>query len=434
MSAERFFKPVVVKLPFGTFQLRQLRLRDVSDVEQTGSQELSARQYAEMLLDRMMIEPRSFVERIGDVPDEQIQAILLDWWNQQFGKEYPLSEDATLQTFQDAVEQHMLKLVKSFKQDVNQLTRSFQSTLDLSKPINEVVKPFRLSSSMQNLFPSFKFQDMLPSFKPSLLSVEKLGVEKLLLGEFTALSRYVQQSVQALQLNWLAPLSSDLLRTQEFFQRIPDLSQLRQMQKEEGLAGESLLEYVERKMTMKELLEIVGMEKQGQHDPQVALDMTHNPSFMELLFSFCEHSEVLRPRLPALREGLAVYLEKRYYAAIPSIIPQLEGVIGDFLLLRDMVVLDGHTIYRRGPDGRPALNKKNKPIKLSGLRDLMNESGWANDSSFSGIAAVFTNWIIPRRNGVMHGRDHTYGEDPQFAANCLCILRYFIEQMHGIDQ
>jgi hypothetical protein len=83
-------------------------------------------------------------------------------------------------------------------------------------------------------------------------------------------------------------------------------------------------------------------------------------------------SSVLRPRWEIIRQALGAHKRREYLISIPTLLAQIEGAIGDALVLRNLAAKDGHKLYLLGTDGRPALDSKNKPIELKRLTGLVN--------------------------------------------------------------
>jgi hypothetical protein len=120
----------------------------------------------------------------------------------------------------------------------------------------------------------------------------------------------------------------------------------------------------------------------------------------ELQGLFTEPS-LLSKRWPALQEGLEDHKRGRYFSSVSVLLPQVEGVINDILTLKGSVIQQGKRFYARNADG--LIGKE-----LKGLQDksaLAKGAAQINEA----MAKIVTSFIVPQRNGILHGVDVGYG-------------------------
>lgn len=87
-------------------------------------------------------------------------------------------------------------------------------------------------------------------------------------------------------------------------------------------------------------------------------------------------SAVLAHRWEAMRQALAAHRRREYMLSIPVLLAQVEGIVGDALVLKNLAAAEGHKLYRLGTDGVIELNKKEKPIELRAV-----PSSWSTPTS-----------------------------------------------------
>lgn len=167
---------------------------------------------------------------------------------------------------------------------------------------------------------------------------------------------------------------------------------------------------------------------------QELIDITKDEEFEQALIDTIEKSDILRPRSPILREAFPAYRSGLYRLTTPVLLAQVEGVIGDALLIKNTIIVEGNKTYLRGSDGKVALSDKNKRIKLTGMWDLINKgSKWKSHPILGDMAEFMSDKLVNDRNGVLHGRNLAYGESAIIAARCLWILYYFTQQISAFE-
>lgn len=99
----------------------------------------------------------------------------------------------------------------------------------------------------------------------------------------------------------------------------------------------------------------------------------------------------LAPRMPAIREGIDSYKDGRYFAAVCTLLPHVEGVLGDAL--------------GRAPNAQNDAAKFFRDTPLSATAKEYFVKVWKTGFGFGPNAPV----PEMSRNAILHGRDLSYG-------------------------
>lgn len=138
------------------------------------------------------------------------------------------------------------------------------------------------------------------------------------------------------------------------------------------------------------------------------LSFVRQDAFKEELRGHYDRSSYLRRRWPIVNSALDAHLEGNYTLAIPTLLAQVEGSIGDAFVLKKSVISRGRKLYEKGSDGKPKLNKHGEPIAIPGARRLLQVGDLSTHPLLIEISDVLTNGLIDERNGILHGRDVKY--------------------------
>ncbi len=147
-------------------------------------------------------------------------------------------------------------------------------------------------------------------------------------------------------------------------------------------------------------------------------------------------SAVLRRRGKIVERTLAAYLRRDYVLSTPALLTQLEGIVGDALILKGAVCARGHKLYARLPDGRLQLQQKGKqqgqPVEVRGLGDLVQRSGFRQHEALDLAAELIVTAMVKERNGILHGRHTRYGT-AKLSTQLLLLLYVFAREIAAFE-
>lgn len=159
---------------------------------------------------------------------------------------------------------------------------------------------------------------------------------------------------------------------------------------------------------------------------------TRKEAFRQELKRTIEGSTVLRRRWKFVESALAAHIRREYHVAIPLFLAHLEGMIGDALIIKGSVRVDGHKLIERLPDGSDKLDKNNKPVAIPGLDRLVKISPFAKHAALELASDLILNSVAKDRNSILHGRSTTY-DKPKFSAQLVLMIYAFAAEIAAFE-
>ena len=126
--------------------------------------------------------------------------------------------------------------------------------------------------------------------------------------------------------------------------------------------------------------------------------LTSSETFETWLAEEIEGSRLLKPRWPVIKQALAAHRRREYVLSTPVLLAQIEGIVGDAMILKNRVAVRNGKLFRLDNDGDIALNKKGHHIELRGLHSLVDLSDFADHEALEEAASFLTDSIAPWRN------------------------------------
>jgi hypothetical protein len=116
---------------------------------------------------------------------------------------------------------------------------------------------------------------------------------------------------------------------------------------------------------------------------------------------------------------------------------QIEGMVGDALIARQLAVTQGRKLFVRGADGQPKtiVTKDGKTVKVEirGLGDAVKNSTLKDNDVMEATAMFLTDKLAPERNGILHGRKTDYGS-AQLSAQTVLVAFMLIEELAAFER
>ena len=153
--------------------------------------------------------------------------------------------------------------------------------------------------------------------------------------------------------------------------------------------------------------------------------LTSSEDFVDEFRDVVSESKLMTKRWRIIESALEAHAAKKYDLAVPATLAQFEGVLVEFMFLKDVVKKDKNKFYLVDENGnfKTKYNKKTEkyerlgPVTLGSVptNKLKEHPDLAPASEF------FANTLIRRRNQVLHGRDLTYGK-AKFSVQIVLML------------
>lgn len=162
------------------------------------------------------------------------------------------------------------------------------------------------------------------------------------------------------------------------------------------------------------------------------LRYTQGTAFKQGLQDTIEGSTVLRRRWGIIGPALAAHARREYHLAIPTLLAQLEGVIGDALILKGSVRIKGHKLIERLPNGRDKLDRNGDLVVIRGLDRLVRISPFLQHDALDLAADLILNSIAKDRNAILHGRSTNYGK-AKFSTQLVLMIYAFAAEIAAFE-
>jgi len=162
------------------------------------------------------------------------------------------------------------------------------------------------------------------------------------------------------------------------------------------------------------------------------LAYTRRDVFRQELQRTITGSTVLRRRWKFVEAALAAHIRRTYHIAIPLFLAHLEGMIGDALIIKGSVRVDGHKLIERLSNGNDKVDSKGKPVAIRGLDRLVTISPFLQHEALNLASDLILNSVAKDRNAILHGRSTTY-DKPKFSAQLVLMIFAFAAEIAAFE-
>ena len=178
---------------------------------------------------------------------------------------------------------------------------------------------------------------------------------------------------------------------------------------------------------------LISIDPKAQRDfvTNKMQSFTCSGPFNEEIQSLFQKSPILKPRQKVISQALSAHIRGEYFISIPALLAQVEGIIADELILKNLVSMYKGKLYLI-VDGAFKLDRNGKKIEASGLKKLIDHSQFKTHEVLQGVAEIITASIMGDRNEVLHGRNMTYGT-AQLSTQALFILLILSKDIANIE-
>ena len=223
-------------------------------------------------------------------------------------------------------------------------------------------------------------------------------------------------------------ISPTFLNTAQFFAGLPDLTELDKIWKESIEGGEAFekagfsftSDYVSFK-TVRRFASISPKVRSAVITNQLAAE-TRRAEFEQNLQQLFQQSSVLPRRWPIVSQAIKAHRRREYNISIPALLAQVEGIVGDALILNGLIASKGHKLYMKEANGKLKRDKNGKLVEVRGVGVLIQRSSWQTHPALQGAADLITTQLAGERNHILHGRKTNYGAAKLSVQGLLLLL------------
>ena len=162
-----------------------------------------------------------------------------------------------------------------------------------------------------------------------------------------------------------------------------------------------------------DLLKLFGIEQVDCRVRNAAMTNTllrvaRKEEFAEDLESRFKDTYVLQGRWPIVENAYDAHRSRVYLLAIPALFAQVEGMLVDALVMKEILYVEDNEVFLRSHDPK---NPKGGRLKgLSNVADQIKKSDLQEDWNFQIFANYVSDTLAPERNHIMHGQNIDYGK------------------------
>jgi len=229
----------------------------------------------------------------------------------------------------------------------------------------------------------------------------------------------------------------------EVVRNLPDLGKLAQELLKQNEILDAILEEFERLGFPKESTETLWTDweilKLARVDAQVQsavvtnslLKLTRTEEFATAMLSELGNSPKLQRRSAIFEQALEAHLNRKYLVSIPTLLPQVEGIWEDALVMRNEVTYK----YKDGKYGRKRknLHLRNESARYVGTLDLkLRRTTLRDHPALRGSVQLLSDAIVPKRDEILHGRLVGYGK-AKLSVQLLLVLYVLLREVRVFE-
>jgi hypothetical protein len=234
-----------------------------------------------------------------------------------------------------------------------------------------------------------------------------------------------------------------------FFDTLPDLSPIIQRLSERVAEweqeGEQVLtvagyDYLVQVVELVAFSDLAAVEE-DELEAAVAqrlIEQTCSEDFGSTLLGHLNASLTLSGRAPIVEAALDAHRNGNDMLALPALFAQLEGTIADTLIVRQLAVRQGDSLYEIDPATgaiRETPNKQGKlqKVKFPGLKATAQHVEWTQHPVVTALADHISDKLSEERNKILHGIVTDYA-DPARSARVLMSLSGYAQVLSTLEQ
>jgi hypothetical protein len=152
------------------------------------------------------------------------------------------------------------------------------------------------------------------------------------------------------------------------------------------------------------------------------LRITQSQELNNELDNLFQNSKLLKPRWKIVDSAFKAHQQREYALSVPAILPQIEGILADLLVIKELAIIENSKVYAIDKNGQKILNKNGDFIRIGGLTQLVHTSELKDDDDLGKLAEYLANQLIGDRNNILHGRNLSYNKAKLSTQTVLTLL------------
>ncbi|MGB3331021.1 MAG: hypothetical protein WBA46_18800 [Thermomicrobiales bacterium] len=185
--------------------------------------------------------------------------------------------------------------------------------------------------------------------------------------------------------------------------------------------------------------ELAGVEDEDLPEQLTELlsDVSTSEWFVQDLQLNISSSTLTAGRWRIVERGIELHKSGDFIASIPTLLPQVEGLLADALIIRSEAERDGTKLYRVNPKtGTREKTREGKDKEFPGLKSIVEHSTYQNSKDLENARDYVANFLCSKRNGILHGASTDYA-DQDTSVRIVLLVSAFAEAIaraeSGVD-
>lgn len=409
IARRRYSRIIIIDIEgYEKLDMRSLNLNDLIFISKLMKQELDNRDFAEKVLHNQLVQPKFNIKDLRSIGDETLVRIAEQWIKEEWDiKQGGPERIVSLEQFHDVVVKYISQVDIEITEGTKALGLLLREAVRVSS--DNVATTFsKAQQYMEALFKSDAYAAAINAALESALKGINESAERLA-ASFSIVSENMQQITSQI----MRQVELAIPQVGELFSQLPDIAQqIRQWELAEEALTETGFEYTFHFLSGSFLAKLARVSPPLRKVvvSRNMLELTRSEVFtLKVENLFCK-SSLLEPRKKIVMQALGAHRRREYYISIPVLIAQVEGIIGDIFILKDIAVRKGHKLYQRDINGQIKTDKKGEPIEISGLGTLVTRSKIREKEVFEFVVGQFVDNLVGERHAILHGRKTNYGK------------------------
>jgi hypothetical protein len=397
-------------IQYGPLEFKGFMLEDFEWLRASDTQAFPVREFAIQFLYARLVSPELNFEEVQGWPDDFLAYVATHWLKGQMSQTHEFSaESLSFEAFKQTLYNYGAELEKQFGETVEGIlgtwgkyTAGLANTLSLSirqqmVPLNQIARTLAGLSSM---------------------------IQQIVTGTHQLIANTIQNLV-AQRYQQLDILNQTTLN---LFANLPNLAEMqvyldKLKEVEQGFeqSGFGFTSHI-RSTSFTSSFANVNLKVRSAVITNKLAYITRSKRFETQLEHLFQQSPVLRRRWKIVARALDRHRERDYLMSVPVLLAQVEGIIGDALILRELILRKGHKLYVKDSNGKLKLNSKGKPIEVRGMHSLIDNSDFQQHPVLQKVAELITAQLVDDRNPILHGRRTSYGTAKLSVQTLLLLL------------
>lgn len=156
------------------------------------------------------------------------------------------------------------------------------------------------------------------------------------------------------------------------------------------------------------------------------LTYTNTELFWNELTAKLQRAGFTTGRIKLVKDAYNAHLRKQYNLSVPVLLAQMEHIFTKLLIADGRLKKVGNKIIVI-ENGRPKLDKKNKPIEAMTLRPKADVAKFQGSSLKKAVDHLLDE-LVTDRNEILHGRKIVYGK-AKLSVQLLLLIQIFAEEV-----